>query len=430
MSVFPLYSWAQVEGSQAGSTSAPASSPPPFVDVSDPSLYASNADMQARVEAAAARVGLGGGVPPPPPLPSNESKSQPLPMSFEGAPAPPAKSEMGPLEQQPWAARQGMQELTSSTWLQDGANIPYFVGLCAVARDAHADVLEWVEHHLALGVSTIYLYDDGSVPPLRQTVERRIRSGQVWYRPIPSNFTHPTNAPQMYAYDACLAEGGKRHAWLLFIDVDEFVVFRDPAGAQSLPQLLSGFGAHASVAFHWVLFGSSGHETRPPGGVLRSYSRCLPLAHTQHELVKSAVNLRCQAQAWSPHAFRMTCPPGVHGSVRTDYSPIEGPRGQPPVHHRVAVYHYATKSRAEFALKIERGSGMKRQRGWEYFDYVDAWAVDACYEALAAWDQTDTFAYQRVEAEEATRRYRREKHQDHWLKGSSAQPQGMGAVDE
>jgi hypothetical protein len=40
---------------------------------------------------------------------------------------------------------------------------------------------------------------------------------------------------------------------------------------------------------HWLIFGSSGHESQPRGGVLRSYQRCLPLRHAQHALVKTIV---------------------------------------------------------------------------------------------------------------------------------------------
>lgn len=43
---------------------------------------------------------------------------------------------------------------------------------------------------------------------------------------------------------------------------------------------------------HWILFGSSGHTTRPSKGVLRSYYKCLPLMHSQHTLIKTIANTR------------------------------------------------------------------------------------------------------------------------------------------
>ena len=72
---------------------------------------------------------------------------------------------------------------------------------------------------------------------------------------------------------------------------------RDPwPSIQSLPNLLRKFegpgappNAYSGLGVHWLIFGSSGHEHRPPGGTLRSYTRCLQLRHGQHAVVKTIV---------------------------------------------------------------------------------------------------------------------------------------------
>ena len=170
---------------------------------------------------------------------------------------------------------------------------------------------------------------------------------------------------------------------------------------------------------HWILFGSSGHRERPDGGVLRSYVRCLPLRHSQHTLVKSIVRLPCTAAAWSPHAFRHSCPDLP--LVRTDHSVQEGPRADEPVHNDLVIHHYATKSQREFELKMRRGSGMKRQRGWEYFYCVDGWSVEWNMDALAVWDERQPSPaerrMERASVAAALARYANETHQDHWLRG-------------
>lgn len=99
---------------------------------------------------------------------------------------------------------------------------------------------------------------------------------------------------------------------------------------------------------------------RPASGVLRSFVKCLPLRHAQHQLVKTIVRLDCTAAAWSPHAFHHNC--SGQSVARTDGSPIEGPRAEEPTHVDLALHHYATKSRRDFEQKMVRGSGMKRQR--------------------------------------------------------------------
>ena len=81
---------------------------------------------------------------------------------------------------------------------------------------------------------------------------------------------------------------------------------------------------------HWVIFGSSGHASKPPGGVLRSYHRCLPLRHAQHQLVKSIMRPGCAERAEGPHHFKLNCS-GV-GMLQTDGTPIDGPKSEQPVH--------------------------------------------------------------------------------------------------
>ena len=55
----------------------------------------------------------------------------------------------------------------------------------------------------------------------------------------------------------------------------------------------------------WVVFGSSGHLKRPPGGVLKNYWRCLA-ADTPHDRhVKVLANTRYALGASrDPHTFR------------------------------------------------------------------------------------------------------------------------------
>ena len=50
--------------------------------------------------------------------------------------------------------------------------------------------------------------------------------------------------------------------------------------------------ALAGLAVHWILFGSSGHISRPWSGVLPNFYKSLPLMHSQHTLVKTIANTR------------------------------------------------------------------------------------------------------------------------------------------
>lgn len=126
--------------------------------------------------------------------------------------------------------------------------------MCLVARDAHADIGEWLTHHRRLGVTKVYVWDNASTPPMKEVLQPYIDSEFVHYEFF-ETFEHPTNTPQLYAYDKCLEQGRGMHDWMAFIDVDEFLMFRG-AGfpIRSLPQYLSNFMQSSGESFDSFYF--------------------------------------------------------------------------------------------------------------------------------------------------------------------------------
>jgi len=342
--------------------------------------------------------------------------------SFEGTPMPPklsydawraAKLQM-PTSRS--SSRHDVQ-LTSSTFLDPDLPAPGsgYVAACLAVRDAHDDIAEWVRHHLKLGIFPLYVYDHGSVPPLSSVLRPYIDAGAVVYTHF-ETFSHPSGRPQLFAFDACLRQHGPSHHWMVFIDVDEFLIFRDGPPVQSLSALLKQYEQYSALAVHWILFGSSGYESRPLQGTLRSYTRCLPLNHTQHLFVKTIANTKCTTgTSDSPHAFIHNCTAPV---VRIDGSVIRGPTADDlPVHSTLAIHHYAIKSEEEFEVKMLKGSGMLRQRGWEYFYFVDGWSVDFNLDGLVAWDDDIETLPRIIDPQTLSKqlsRYASEAHEDFW----------------
>lgn len=279
-------------------------------------------------------------------------------------------------------------ELTSSLYLVPEAKSSRensYVASCLVVRDDHDSIIEWIKHHLSLGIGRIYVYDHLSIPPLDSLLSSFIANGLVLYERLTLQSSKTELSPQLYAYNKCLTDYGHNHRWLAFLDVDEFIMFRDGHPIQSLPAFLTGYEAFSSLAIHWILFGSSEYDTKPSKSVLRSYTRCIPLKHAQHLFVKSIVNTGCTiGTADSPHSFKHNC---SAPAVRTDMSSIVGATSSVlPVHDKLVIHHYATKSVEDFELKILRGSGMRRQRGWDYFFFVDGWSSEFNFDGLRVWN--------------------------------------------
>ena len=330
-----------------------------------------------------------------------------------------AVDKLHPLVSSPFA-----YEFTSKEGIGSGALPSDYVAACLVVRDAHDDIAEWVHHHLKYHISKIYVYDHESYPPLKMILMPWIKAGTVVYEHVSNADVeqHPSGRPQLYGYDKCLLDHGHGHRWLTFFDVDEFLIFQSGPAVQSLPVLLHPYEEYSAVAVHWILFGSSGRELRPTRGTLQSYVHCLPRNHTHHLYVKSIVNTRCtQRASSSPHVFVHNC---TKPAVRTNFLPVTAQTASDlPDHSVVALHHYATRSAEEFEIKMARGSGMKRQRGWEYFNFVDAWSVEFCLAGLQVWDDNIASLPRTLAPaalQEQLERYAKDEHEDFWGAGAAA----------
>ena len=251
----------------------------------------------------------------------------------------------------PWSGRNS--SLPRATPLTSGD-----LALCLIVKD-DLDLEEWVEYHLALGVGRVYLFDDNSThPPLLPVVHRFISSGHVVYRylsdPLPPH-TLDKWAPnkQLFVYRQCIREFGEQHVFMGFIDSDEFIVLRNPA--DRLLDILERYRNYGGLTLNWMMFGSSGHITRPAGGVLRNYHKCFPNFH-----VKSIVNLRrVKNISGDPHHFRYET---GYFAVDARLNKLLGPFN-PGLNAKVPSYlfetiylnHYFTKSKEEFLIKVKRG---------------------------------------------------------------------------
>ena len=320
-------------------------------------------------------------------------------------------------------------ELTSSLYLVAG--VKGYVGACTVVRDDHDYIIEWVTHHLSLGIRPLYIYDHRSLPPLEQFLRPYISDGRVVLERFEADKDFGGSSPQLYAYDDCLRRHGPQHRWLAFLDVDEFLMFRNSHPIQSLGAFLKEYEEFSALAVHWILFGSSDYESKPLRSVLRSYTRCMPLRHTQHLFVKSIVNTRCTTHTTdSPHSFEHNC---TAPAVRTDRSPIQGATASDaPVHDTLVIHHYATKSLEDFEMKVLKGSGMRRGRGWDYFYFVDGWSTEFNFEGLKIWNDdvvTRTRSLDPATIQKQLAGYSQETLEDFWGNSQVTEDEVRETVD-
>ena len=118
------------------------------------------------------------------------------------------------------------------------------IGICTTVRREGSLLIEWIEYHALIGVNNFYIY----LPPEDTISKEEWHLTQALLQPYtnPDNRSFqvslysyhksgPDTNPQGLAYEDCMAQFSQSHTWLLFIDVDEFVVF--PSGRRLAPVL-------------------------------------------------------------------------------------------------------------------------------------------------------------------------------------------------
>jgi hypothetical protein len=242
-----------------------------------------------------------------------------------------------------------------------------YLSVCAIFKDEAPYLEEWLTFYELIGVEHFYLYDNNSTDDFAVVLAPWIARGRV-------TLTHwPLHPGQLGAYRDCLISHRRESRWIMFVDLDEFLF--SPVD-QHLPQVLARYERAVAIGVNWVMFGSSGHQTPPPGLVTLNYTKRAGLAFkaAEPELlkpggdpgtladyrpisthIKSIVDPRRVNEVKSPHSFGFNL-----GAVAVDerWRPITGtPLNAFTDEPRAEVFrvnHYFAKSLDEFTAKLSR----------------------------------------------------------------------------
>lgn len=206
----------------------------------------------------------------------------------------------------------------------------------ACFRDENPYLREWLEYHLLVGVGHFYLYDHAGDPEARRLLEPYVREGRVTLHDW-SRFPRPTwwgRYANHRAYAHCARTYGPRCAWLLKIDLDEFLF---PSAGDDVRGPIERLdrGRVRGLRIPRVNFGWCGHRTRPPGLVIESYTR-REARHSNHKDLANAADLSGNWTCNSAHWWRYRPRTWLKAYVREER--VEGLR----------INHYYTKSLEEY----------------------------------------------------------------------------------
>ena len=249
------------------------------------------------------------------------------------------------------------------------------LSMCVIVRD-ELDMDDWVAHHQALGVDSIYIYDDNSTRPLTTALKKKFKAGGIHYQFFNTRYGELNRKNAVY--NECIDRFSSQHKFMAFIDADEYIV--PIQGNPNLRSFLAEFSHAAAVTLNVRQFGSSGHIVRPTGRVVDQYRQCFAVDNEMNRLVKVIANTLF-LERFDIHNL----PVYKLGSfaVNEKGQPSGGPRSEKIDMSRWAINHYPIKSREHFYNEQLRGPAQPgHDKTLEFFQGVDGEATEICPEVL------------------------------------------------
>ena len=226
------------------------------------------------------------------------------------------------------------------------------LALVLIAKDEGSYIKEWLDFHIKQGVSQFIIYDNGSTDNFHEVLAPYIEAGTVNYETIKGK------RRQVDAYNMSLNKYGHKFRYMGFIDTDEFIYIRRNIKDGNLCKFMDAFMSEhknaGGLAVNWLIFGSSGHEKRPEGGVLRNFTRCSE-NDFKHNLAFKTI---CDPmRVLAAHVHAPSCFYRGFHEVNEDGEIIINPSSSKVSFEKIRINHYFCKSKEEFQDKMKRGKG-------------------------------------------------------------------------
>lgn len=229
------------------------------------------------------------------------------------------------------------------------------IAICVPIKNETLYLEEWLDYHLSIGISDIYLYEDegsddhSTITSKYSNVHLNYISNVLnsdFYKGI--QFDKQGSWKQTYLYKWFYHEYKHQYDWILMIDVDEFLILKQP-----LQDIVNQYKHLPAIMFKWKIMTASGHVNKPAGKVMDNYK------NVYYKGFDNPVNTKCMINCHLNETLEWEI---YNHKVKDAEFPLN--KG----HHLAVINHYFTKSWEEWKSKLLiRGDLMVGHRKIEQF---------------------------------------------------------------
>ncbi|KAF3931403.1 hypothetical protein ABW19_dt0201398 [Dactylella cylindrospora] len=252
---------------------------------------------------------------------------------------------------------------------------PNYLAACVPMSKDLSTLPEFLLHHyFHVGIQRFYLVDqstDGDVSSNYH--ELPLNSSYITWLGTPPPTDNET--AQFSAYDVCQSRYGSIHAWIAYIDVDEFIEQRQAdTTLQDFLHTMDKNSTVGALGINVLLHTSNGHILKPEGGSFRrNFTECVSneMKDSPNAHIKSIVKTKYYEKPRTDHNF-ITKSNSITVGEKGDKVPFIF--RQPITTEFFAIHHYALRSREEFNVRVNNGEVEEPRTFPKMMDWW--WAVD------------------------------------------------------
>ena len=174
--------------------------------------------------------------------------------------------------------------------------------ICCIVKNEHCYIKEWVDYHLSVGFDKIYVFEDYGSDSHKSLFKDNPNVIVQTVQDFGIRNYHSSRT-QYELYSKFLKQAKEQNLcdWILFNDIDEFIMFEQ---GYNLNRLCEEYKDKPAVWLCWKMYGASGHIKRPEGGVLENYTtpstgRC---DNNNQWNLKSLINVQLNQGLFHIHA--------------------------------------------------------------------------------------------------------------------------------
>lgn len=234
------------------------------------------------------------------------------------------------------------------------------VVICSIAKYENNYIREWVDYHLGIGFTKIYIHDNNEVngEKISDVIDVNVYGDKVEIIDVRGQkFIQKkvyNNFYKTYPFD-----------WCAFIDIDEFITFSDKSLFDDIQEFLADKQEFEALHLNWMCYGDNNKTRASLHGVLQRFEKPISpvdfkfnYLFPENNHIKSII--RCgldidweyEGSSWSSN------PHTPYGLKKISNAKVEKLRENSPFQpynfEVVYIRHYFTKTIEEYAVKIKR----------------------------------------------------------------------------